>query len=315
LVTGGAGFLGSHLCRALVARGSEIVAIDNLASGDAENVRDLLGQPRFALVEHDVTRGIPVEGAFDAVLHLASIPSPPQYMARPIEALLSASAGTINALELARANGARFLLASTSEVYGEPAEHPQTERYWGNVNPVGPRAAYDEGKRYAEALAMAFHRVHGLDAKIARIFNTYGPGLHPADGRAVSNFLVQAMSGQPVTVHGDGSQTRSFCYVDDLIAGLVALLESDWIGPMNIGNPIEHTVLEVAELVVAIVGSGSSIVFEPRPVDDPSRRCPDISLAREILGWNPVVPLRDGLGRVFDWYSQLDERAMGAEGR
>ena len=251
---------------------------------------------------HDVVDGIPVSGPVDAVLHFASAASPPQYLARPLETLAVGSAGTRNALEVAREHGASFLLASTSEVYGNPLEHPQRESYWGNVNPVGPRSVYDEAKRFAESLTSAYHRVHGLDTKIARIFNTYGPLLEPGDGRVVSNFLVQAIDGKPLTVYGDGSQTRSFCYVDDEVAGLVALLESDWIGPMNIGSPDEHTVLEVAELVLEVTGSTSEIVFEPLPVDDPVRRRPDISLAMRELGWQPRVSLRDGLERTLEWY-------------
>jgi dTDP-glucose 4,6-dehydratase len=236
------------------------------------------------------------------VLHFASAASPPEYLARPLETLAVGATGTRHALELTRRNDARFLLASTSEVYGDPLQHPQREDYWGNVNPVGPRSVYDEAKRYAEALTMAYHRTHGVDTKIVRIFNTYGPGLRPADGRSVSNFLKQALEGRGLTVYGDGMQTRSFCYVDDEVRGFVALLASDWTGPMNIGNPTEYTVLEVAKLAIEVTGSSSEIVFEPLPVDDPTRRCPDISLAERELGWRPTVELREGLERTADWY-------------
>ena len=303
LVTGGAGFLGAHLCRSLRTRGWDVVAIDDLSTGTADHVADLVeAGDGFSFVRHDVVEGIPVDGRFDAVLHFASAASPPQYLARPLETLAVGSTGTQHALEIARASRARFLLASTSEVYGDPAEHPQRESYWGNVNPVGPRSMYDEAKRFAEALTMAYSRVHGVDVKIARIFNTYGPLLEPADGRVISNFLAQAGASKPLTVYGDGTQTRSFCYVDDEVAGLLALLESDWVGPMNLGNPIEHTILEVAKLVLEVTGSSSEVVFEELPLDDPGRRCPDISLAERELGWRPVVSLRDGLVRTLEWY-------------
>jgi dTDP-glucose 4,6-dehydratase len=302
VVTGGAGFLGAHLCRRLLDRGWDVVAVDDLSTGTADHVDDLVETGRFELVRQDVVDGVPVEGALDAVLHFASAASPPEYLARPLATLAVGSTGTQHALELARASGARFLLASTSEVYGDPEEHPQTERYRGNVSPVGPRSVYDEAKRFAEALTMAYHRVHGLDTKIARIFNTYGPLLEPADGRVVSNFLARALAGEPLVVYGDGTQTRSFCYVDDEVTGLLALLESAWVGPMNIGNPDEHTVLEVAKLVLEVTGSSSEIVFDTLPPDDPVRRCPDISLAERELGWRPAVSLRDGLVRTLEWY-------------
>jgi dTDP-glucose 4,6-dehydratase len=254
-------------------------------------------------VNHDVTRPLPVDGPLDAVCHLASAASPPDYLSRPLETLLVGSEGTRHTLELARAKGARFLLASTSEVYGDPLVHPQPETYWGNVNPVGPRSVYDEAKRFGEALATAHRRVHGQDVKIARIFNTYGPRLRPGDGRVVSNFVVQALAGRPLTVYGDGSQSRSFCYVDDQIAGLCALLDSDWDGsPVNIGNPDEHTVLELAKLVIEMTGSNSGITFGPLPQDDPIRRRPDIGLAERVLGWRPRVPLREGLERTVEWF-------------
>jgi len=308
VVTGGAGFLGSHLCRELGRRGWEVVAVDNLLTGRRQNIEDLLERGEFELVEHDVVTSLPVDGAVDAVLHFASPASPPEYLAHPIETLEVGSIGTRHALELARQRGARFLLASTSEVYGDPLVHPQPESYWGNVNSVGPRAVYDEAKRYAEALTMTYHRVHDLDVKIARIFNTYGDSLASGDGRVVSNFLTQALDGKPLTVYGDGTQTRSFCYVDDEVRGLLALLDSDWVGPMNIGNPDEFTVLELAEMMLEVTGSESEITFEELPVDDPVRRRPDISLAARVLGWRPEIDLREGLARTYDWYRRERDR-------
>jgi dTDP-glucose 4,6-dehydratase len=308
VVTGGAGFLGSHLCRALVARGWQVLAIDSLLTGRADNVDDLLAKPGFELKEHDVSQFVAVDGPVDAVLHFASPASPRDYLEYPIKTLKVGSLGTHNTLGLALATGARYLLASTSEVYGDPEVHPQHEGYWGHVNPVGPRGVYDEAKRFAESMAMAYHRVHGVDVKIVRIFNTFGPCLRPGDGRVVSNFLVQAIDGKPLTVYGDGRQTRSYCYVDDEVRGILALLDSDWTGPMNIGNPDEFTVLQLAELVVELTGSSSEIVFEPLPVDDPTRRRPDISLATRVLGWRPEVELREGLARTYDWFRRERER-------
>jgi dTDP-glucose 4,6-dehydratase len=302
VVTGGAGFVGGHLCRALRGEGHDVVAVDDLSTGSRDQVADLLGDPGFRLIEHDVVEGIPVDGPVDAVLHLASPASVPQYLARPVETLRVGSEGTRNALELARAHRARFLLASTSEIYGDPLEHPQRESYWGHVNPVGPRAVYDEAKRYAEALTMAFHRTHSVDTKIVRIFNCFGPGLAPGDGRVVSNFLAQAMAGEPLTVYGTGQQTRSFCYVADEVRGILALLGSDWVGPMNIGNPEEHTIVELAELVLEVTGSRSELRFVDLPVDDPTRRCPDIRRARDVLGWSPQVPLRTGVELTYESY-------------
>jgi len=301
VVTGGAGFLGSHLCRTLRGRGWDVVAVDNLLTGHRANLDDLLG-PGFELVEHNVSRDLPVDGSVDAVLHFASAASPPEYLAHPIETLEVGANGTRHALDVARGSGARFLLASTSEIYGDPLVHPQPESYWGNVNSIGPRAVYDEAKRYAEAITMAYHRLYGLDVKIARIFNTYGPALRPGDGRVVSNFLWQAMAGAPLTVYGDGSQTRSFCYVDDEVAGLLALLDSDYNGAMNIGNPDEFTINELARAVLDVTGSRSELVFEALPVDDPRQRCPDISLAGRVLGWRPQVALREGLANTYEWY-------------
>ena len=300
-MTGGAGFLGSHLCDRLLERGDEVVAIDNLATGRLANIEHLFGVDGFTFVRHDVSAYVWVPGTVDAVLHFASPASPKDYLELPIQTLKVGSLGTHNTLGLAKDKGARYLLASTSEVYGDPQVHPQPEEYWGHVNPVGPRGVYDEAKRFGEAMAMAYHRAHGLEVRIARIFNTYGPRIRPADGRVVANFVVQALQGKPLTVYGDGAQTRSFCYVDDLVRGLLALLDSDHVGPVNIGNPVEHTVTELAELVLEVTGSSSSVVFEPLPVDDPTKRRPDIALARRVLGWEPEVSLREGLDRTACW--------------
>ncbi len=308
VVTGGAGFVGSHVCDALLAAEWEVVAVDNFITGRADNVADALTQKDFELVEADVSLGLPVVGPVDAVLHLASPASPVDYLAHPIETMDVGSNGTRHALELARTTGARFLLASTSEVYGDPLEHPQTEQYWGHVNPIGPRSVYDEAKRYAEALTFAYHRVHDIPVRVIRIFNTYGPRLRAGDGRVVSNLLVQAMDGAPLTIYGDGSQTRSFCYVEDEVRGILALLNGGHTGPMNIGNPAEFTILELARTILEITGSSSNLVFEELPTDDPTRRCPDISLARRELNWEPRVDLREGLARTHDWYQKERER-------
>ena len=303
LVTGGAGFVGSHLCRALLGRGWDVVAADNLCTGRRSNVEPFLGEPGFQFLEHDVTHPLELDGPLDAVLHFASPASPPDYLAMPIETLDVGSTGTKLTLELARSKGARYLLASTSEVYGDPTVHPQPESYWGNVNPIGPRSVYDEAKRFGEALATAYRRSFGVDVKIVRIFNTYGPGLRPGDGRAIPNFMAQALAGRPLTVYGDGSQTRSFCYVDDEVEGLLALLLSDWTGgPMNIGNPEEHTILELAQLILNLTGSDSPLVFEPLPENDPVRRRPDITLAGRQLGWKPETDLAEGLTRTLGWF-------------
>ncbi|MGZ8762853.1 MAG: UDP-glucuronic acid decarboxylase family protein [Acidimicrobiia bacterium] len=307
VVTGGAGFIGSHICRELLGRGWQVVVLDNLLTGRIENIEALLPDPGFTFEHYDVTNYVHVEGPVDAVLHLASPASPQDYLEYPIKTLKVGSLGTHNALGLAKAKSARFLLASTSEVYGDPTVHPQPESYWGNVNPVGPRGVYDEAKRFSEAMTLAYHRALGLEARIVRIFNTYGPRLRPADGRVVSNFLVQAMDGKPITIYGDGSQTRSFCYVDDEVRGILALLESAFVGPVNIGNPGEFTILELAEEVLRATGSSSKIVFEPLPVDDPARRRPDISLAERVLGWKPEIDLPTGLARTYEWYRE--ERA------
>jgi dTDP-glucose 4,6-dehydratase len=316
VVTGAAGFLGSHLVERLLADGHEVVGVDNLITGRRENLAPVWQNPRFTFVEHDVTRPLVVEGRVDGVLHFASPASPADYLALPIQTLKVGALGTHNALGLARAKRARFLLASTSEVYGDPEVHPQPETYWGHVNPVGPRGVYDEAKRFAEAMTMAYHRAHGLETRIARIFNTYGPRMRPDDGRVVSNFLVQALRGQPLTVHGDGTQTRSFCYVDDLIEGVVRLFHSDYVGPVNLGNPEECRILELAELVQEVAGARVPLEHRPLPEDDPKVRRPDISLARRVLGWSPRVPLREGLVRTADYFrSILHEITDEADGR
>jgi dTDP-glucose 4,6-dehydratase len=310
VVTGGAGFLGSHLAQALLADGYDVVAVDDFSTGSRDNVAALEGDARFSLVEHDVSTGLPVAGPVDAVLHFASPASPPAYLARPLQTLAVGSEGTRHALELARASGARFLLASTSEIYGDPLVHPQDESYLGNVSSVGPRSVYDEAKRFAEAITMAYRRTFGLDTKIVRIFNTYGPRMAPGDGRVVTNFIEQALARRPLTVYGDGTQTRSFCWVDDEVRGLVALLKSDWVGPMNMGNPAEFTVLELAELVLEITGVDVPIIFDPLPVDDPTRRRPDITLAGRELGWKPEVDLRSGITKLVEWY-RTERLAVG----
>jgi nucleoside-diphosphate-sugar epimerase len=308
VVTGGAGFLGSHLCNALLDRGDEVVAIDNLVTGTRDNIADLFGREGFTFQLHDVSNHVHVPGRVDAVLHFASPASPKDYLELPIQTLKVGSLGTHNCLGMAKEKGATFFLASTSEVYGDPQVHPQTEDYWGHVNPVGPRGVYDEAKRFAEAITMAYHRFHGVDVRIVRIFNVYGPRMRPNDGRVVSNLLFQALQGKPLTVYGDGTQTRSFCYVDDEIRGFLALLDSDHVGPINIGNPNEFTVRQLADLVLEVTGSRSEIVHEPLPVDDPSQRKPDISLARELLGWEPTVELREGLARTAAWMESVIAR-------
>jgi dTDP-glucose 4,6-dehydratase len=302
VVTGGAGFLGSHLTDALLARGEEVVCIDNLATGSTDNIEHLFGHAGFTFVEHDVTRFIWVPGRVDAVMHLASPASPADYLEMPIQTLKVGSLGTHNSLGLAKAKGARFFLASTSEVYGDPQVHPQPETYWGHVNPVGPRGVYDEAKRFAEAMTLAYHRHHGLEVRIVRIFNTYGERMRARDGRVVSNFIVQALRGDPLTVYGDGLQSRSFCYVEDEIRGFLALLDGDHTGPINVGNPGEFTMLELAALVKEVTGSDSPVVFEALPIDDPAQRRPDITLASTLLGWEPKIELREGLERTAAYF-------------
>jgi dTDP-glucose 4,6-dehydratase len=298
VVTGGARFLGSHLCDALVAEGHRVICVDNLETGSLHNVEHLRGES-FAFVSHDITSHLEVEGPVDIVYHLASPASPIDYLRLPLQTLKVGSQGTHNALGLAKAKRARFLLASTSEVYGDPLIHPQPETYWGNVNPIGPRGVYDEAKRYAEALTMAYHRQQGVDTCIVRIFNTYGRRMRPHDGRAIPTFVRQALANEPLTVFGDGSQTRSFCYADDLIRGLIALAASGEHLPVNIGNPTEYTLLELAQKVIEATGTKSEIVFEALPVDDPKVRQPDITRARQLLGWEPQVSLEDGLRRML----------------
>ena len=330
LITGGAGFLGSHLCDALIAQGHRVVCMDNFITGRPENIAHLMGHERFSFVKYNVCDYLHMDGPLDAVMHFASPASPQDYLELPIATLKVGALGTHKALGLAKAKGARFLLASTSEVYGDPLVNPQPESYWGNVNPISPRGVYDEAKRFAEALTMAYHRYHGLDTRIVRIFNTYGPRMRPHDGRVVSNFIVQALQGKPLTVFGDGTQTRSFCYVDDLIRGIVALLsaESDKsVGertdrasflaapprshqasihdPVNLGNPRELTVLEIAELVLKLTGSDSSIEHKPLPVDDPKVRRPDIRRAKALLGWEPTIELEDGLRKTIEYFRQV----------
>ncbi len=299
VITGGAGFLGSHLCEHLLARGDDVVCIDNLVTGDRDNIVPFLDNPAFRFVEHDISEPFDVDGPVDAVLNFASPASPPDYLALPIETLKVGSLGVTHALEIARTKNARFLTASTSEVYGDPHVHPQTESYWGNVNPIGPRSVYDESKRFAEAMTMAYHRTFGVDTRLVRIFNTYGPRMRAGDGRVVSNFIVQALRGVPITIYGEGAQTRSFCYVDDEVRGFLALLDTDGLhDPVNIGNPNEFTILELAKIVLEVVNSSSELVYEPLPQDDPTQRRPDISRARELLGWEPTVQLREGVERT-----------------
>ncbi len=304
MVLGGSGFLGSHLCDQLLARGDEVVCVDDFSTGRRTNVAHLEGRPDFELVEADISRDIPVGGDVTAVCNLASPASPPDYLALPLETLAVGSEGTRRGLELAERHGARFLLASTSEVYGDPEVHPQAESYWGRVNPIGPRSVYDEAKRFAEALTMAHHRTRGTDVAIVRIFNTYGPRLRPDDGRVVSNFLLQGLRGEPLTVYGDGSQTRSLCYVEDEVRGLLALLDSDLTGPVNIGNPDEYTVLQLARTVIELLRSPSTVEHRPLPTDDPTRRRPDITVARTELGWEPTTSLEVGLSRTAAYLAE-----------
>jgi len=306
LITGGAGFIGSHLCDRLLADGHEVIAMDNLSTGSVDNIAHLAGHKRFHFIDHDVTNYIFIDGPVDAVFHLASLPSPVDYLNYPIQTLKVGAMGAHKTLGLALQKGARFLLASTSEVYGDPLIHPQHEDYWGNVNPIGPRGVYDESKRFAEALTMAYHRTHGVDTRIIRIFNTYGPRMRMDDGRVVPNFVCQALRGDPLTVYDGGSRTRSFCYVSDMVEGLVRLLHSDESTPVNMGNPDEMTILEFAHKVLEVIGSRSPIEFitptDARTADDPKVRCPDIGKARRVLGWEPQVPLEEGLQHVIAYF-------------
>ena len=306
LITGGAGFLGSHLCDRFLAEGHSVIAVDNLITGNTANIEHLAGNPNFLFIKHDVTNYIYVEDPLDAVLHFASPASPIDYLELPIQTLKVGALGTHKALGLAKAKGARFLLASTSETYGDPLIHPQTEDYWGNVNPIGPRGVYDEAKRFAEAMTMAYHRYHSVDTRIVRIFNTYGPRMRLADGRVVPNFIAQALTGEALTVYGDGSQTRSFCYVSDLVEGIYRLLHSDEVEPVNIGNPYEMTILEFAQKIVELTNTSSEVRFvqpeDERIQDDPKKRQPNIGKARRILGWEPVVSLDDGMRKTIEYF-------------
>lgn len=321
VITGAAGFLGSHLVDRFLAEGWEVVGVDNLVTGSRRNLAHLADDRRFRLLEHDVADPFNVEGRVDGILHFASPASPVDYFNLPIETLKVGGQGTHNVLEIARHHGARCLLASTSEVYGDPKVHPQREDYWGNVNPIGPRGVYDEAKRYAEAVATAYHRTHGVDVRIARIFNTYGPRIRPGDGRVVSNFIVQSLRGEPLTVYGDGSQTRSFCYVSDQIDGICRLFRSAWVRPVNIGNPREFTILELARMVADETGTPSPVSHLSLPTDDPVVRCPDITVATRELGWTPIVGLREGLAKTISYFRKLMEagedvrsRTLGSSG-
>jgi dTDP-glucose 4,6-dehydratase len=304
LITGAAGFLGSHLCERFMADGHEVVGIDNFITGSADNIAQLIGQPGFQFIQHDVTNFVYVPGPLDGVLHFASPASPIDYLELPIQTLKVGSLGTHKTLGLAKEKRARYLLASTSEVYGDPEVHPQPETYWGHVNPVGPRGVYDEAKRFAEAMAMAYHRFHGIDTRIVRIFNTYGPRMRPNDGRVVSNFVVQALRGEPLTVYGEGDQTRSFCYATDEVEGIYRLFMSDYTMPVNIGNPNEFTVRQLAERVLELTGSASTIEHQPLPEDDPKVRRPDITVAQRELGWNPTVQLEEGLRMTIPYFRE-----------
>ena len=307
LVTGGGGFIGSHLCELLLSRGNDVICLDNFFTGSKNNIRHLLSNPSFELIRHDVT--IPIELEVDAIYNLACPASPVHYQHDPVQTIRTSILGATNMLDLARRLRIPILQSSTSEVYGDPKEHPQRETYWGNVNPIGIRSCYDEGKRCAETLFFDYHRQYGIPIKVVRIFNTYGPHMHPNDGRVVSNFIVQALKGSDITIYGDGSQTRSFCYVSDLVAGLEAMMRTPnkIAGPINLGNPGEFTVRELAETIIRITGSKSKIVYRPLPQDDPSRRRPDISLARELLGWKPEIDLEDGLRRTIDYFRNLKD--------
>lgn len=302
LLTGGAGFIGSHLCDFLIREGHSIICMDNLVTGKKENIQHLLANPNFEFIEHDVTKHIEVKDKIDYVMHFASLASPIDYLKYPIKTLKVGSLGTHNALGVAKKHMAKFMLASTSEVYGDPLVNPQPETYWGNVNPIGPRGVYDESKRFAEAITLAYHRSHNIDTKIARIFNTYGSSMREHDGRAIPNFIDQALKGKPITVYGDGSQTRSFCHITDLIDGIYKLMNSDLNEPVNLGNPDEMTVLELAKKIIELMGSRSIIEYKPLPINDPKVRRPDITLAKSKLNWQPKVSLEEGLKKTIDWF-------------
>ena len=311
LITGGAGFVGSHLCERFLAEGHDVVCVDNFITGRPDNVRHLLDNPKFRIIVHDISKPLYVDGLVDNVLHFASPASPVDYQRAPIQTLKVGSLGTMNTLGLAKAHSARYLIASTSEVYGDPEIHPQTEDYWGHVNPVGERSMYDEAKRFSEAVTMAYHRGHGVRTHIVRIFNTYGERMRLDDGRVLPNFVGQALRGDPLTVYGNGSQTRSFCYVTDLVDGIYRLLNSDYHLPVNVGNPVEITIREFAEEILRLTGSRSEIVERPLPSDDPKQRKPDISLARKLLGWEPKVGRQEGLKRTLDYFRGLSPAAGG----
>ena len=313
LITGAAGFLGSHLCDRFLDQGHEVVGMDNFLTGSPDNIAHLRDNPRFSFIEHNVSKYIELDGPLDGVLHFASPASPVDYLELPIQTLKVGSLGTLNTLGVAKAKGARYLVASTSEVYGDPQVHPQPETYWGHVNPVGPRGVYDEAKRFAEAMTMAYHRYHGVDTRIVRIFNTYGPRMRPNDGRVVSNFIVQALRDEPLTVYGDGSQTRSFCYATDEVLGIEKLFFSNRHEPTNIGNPDEFTILQLAEAVIRLTNSKSKIDYRPLPEDDPKVRKPDITIARNVLGWEPAIKLEEGLQKTIPYFRKLvQEKNAGA---
>ncbi len=303
LVIGGAGFIGSHLCERLLADGHEVIALDNFITGNPKNIQHLKS-PNFSFIEHDITKSAEVPGPFDYVLNFASPASPVDYMEKPIETLEVGSLGTQNALKIAEKSNAVFMMASTSEIYGDPEVHPQKEDYWGNVNSIGPRSCYDEAKRFSEALTMAYHRYHNVNTRIIRIFNTFGPRMRLRDGRVVPNFSVQALSGKPITVYGSGNQTRSFCYVSDLVDGIVRLLDVEYHNPVNLGNPAEMTILQFAQKIIDMTGSSSEIIYEPLPTDDPKQRKPDITLAGKLLNWKPVVSLDEGLEKTVAWFKE-----------
>jgi len=304
LVTGGSGFIGSHLCEALLAKKHNVICIDNFGSGDAKNIQHLLQNKNFQFIKHNIIQPLQIDGKIDQIFHLASRASPIDYQQYPVETALSNSLGTHNMIKLALEKNATLLFSSTSEVYGDPAVHPQKENYWGNVNPIGIRSCYDESKRFAEALLMAYYREYKAKVKIIRIFNTYGPRMRKDDGRVIPNFITQALANKPITIYGNGKQTRSFCYVDDLVTGIIKMMDSDQLGPMNLGNPKENTMIEIAQIIKKLANSKSEIIFKPLPEDDPTRRCADISLAKKILQWEPKVKLEDGLMKTIEWFKK-----------